>query len=684
MNSSLLASIKGRERAAAAAAAAAAATAGTEGADTMNVSRADDNDGTDATTKQHLLSVLKEKEQDLELAAKIGEALFQENTQLRKDSQALDELRVELENTKVAVQTLTNKKNALTRRVDHLSNNLREADATNEILANKVTKMKAEMKGSEERHVRDVERAASDARDSLTLEANQSTFGSPRSTTSKQSSPHRSPRKVRGSGETGGMDNVNEETNDSTTSDDEDVEDGDALLQAEIIRRQQCEEELIVLQNKLESAEQTVLEQIDRSRVRDAHHQDELHTLRAQYEELEAENAALRDDLCETRDLLDARRDAFAVGHGDRPRTYSTESGVCYSPGRGARGESSGGISSPFGPPRTSREPPAFSLEAELAGAALTSPEQPSDATGNQGDNQTDESRVDDRRVENESGRHTSGERRKSQDDAVDPYFFHFHMTAMSVKAHISLKGSTVGAGTGLNYPSVNGGIDSDTKSAEISRHSMNAINQLDTRAMYEDVVDKCIPPHHWIGYIRDAYSQAHIKSLLAARRASHNAAAAAAAVAETNQHKPTFSTPTRGRSLATPSSKGKPGSVGSVFGRLLRAVSTRMQSPTTATASGGQRGRLDVGEVDVNRPRSLRSAETDNIHNTHAVVDSSVETAVRASPRGSAGVPTQQLMPERPSRPVVSVVAVAEEEPSPMVGGNTQQHNATTPPRAE
>lgn len=83
--------------------------------------------------------------------------------------------------------------------------------------------------------------------------------------------------------------------------------------------------------------------------------------------------------------------------------------------------------------------------------------------------------------------------------EEVDMLYFHFHMTAMTCLSQLSKAGAAADHG----------------HKSMISKTALNTINTMDTKEMYKDAIARNIPPHHWIGYIRDSFAQAHLKSLL-------------------------------------------------------------------------------------------------------------------------------------------------------------------------
>jgi len=87
-------------------------------------------------------------------------------------------------------------------------------------------------------------------------------------------------------------------------------------------------------------------------------------------------------------------------------------------------------------------------------------------------------------------------ETRASQD--VDPYFFHFHMTCNAVRAQISLSSS----------------MKNTSGTQAFSKSALDAINSMDTQLMYDEVLQKAIPPHQWDSFIRDTFRAALLKTL--------------------------------------------------------------------------------------------------------------------------------------------------------------------------
>jgi len=154
--------------------------------------------------------------------------------------------------------------------------------------------------------------------------------------------------------------------------------------------------------------------------------------------------------------------------------------------------------------------------------------------------------------------------KKQEEDETVDPYFFHFHMTAMSVKAHLSKAGSR----------------REQTGSAS-SAAALDIINSMDTKEMYDEVLKQAIPPHHWVGYINDVFLKAQLQSITSKGRTRPSPVS-------TSRHDWIQTSP-RHRGVATEKEE-------SMFNRLLKAIAPtpprqrssrrRMQDPSPATAS--------------------------------------------------------------------------------------------------
>mmetsp|Transcript_19035 Transcript_19035/g.41290 ORF Transcript_19035/g.41290 Transcript_19035/m.41290 type:complete len:441 (-) Transcript_19035:476-1798(-) len=358
------------------------------------------------TDLRKIMDLLAQKEADLELAAKIGDALFQENTRLRQETQGSEVMSSQLEAKDEEIAGLKGECKSLSRKVNLLTEHLAELDATNQKLVEQLqseesTKARGDSHDSAsvkmKRHDSVEHRAEQMATE---LEVTQASLGSWKK------------RATEAETEKFQLESNVSELRTVITKLEEKL--GDEQSRIEQYR--------ITQQGQKASGEN---ESCLRSRIAE---------LEKQASDLKRENDVLADDLREHKELLEEVNEQAKELADDRTSLTGD------------------------------------TLQSELADLSRNSS--------------------------------PSGSPSRAREE-VDPYFFHFHMTAMSVKAHLSSQ--------------------RDGNRTMISSAALDTINTMDTKEMYKDVLEKAIAPHHWIGYITDCFASAHLKSLLQSKKGEIN-----------------------------------------------------------------------------------------------------------------------------------------------------------------
>ena len=414
-----------------------------------------------------MMAVLQQKEADLELAARIGDALFQENTRLRKEQQQRrqrdggsggdkhDGADEQLVGAREEIKTLQ-------RKLDLVSRHLADADAANASLSEQLETAQAAAQTSWG--------AASPP-------------GSPPSQRARGSQPASvSKAELDAVGGEGGGSEPGRGLCGARKGHDEELraalEAARRLGAASEQRLDAAARESSELRSALTDAEQrgarlqgqlAAAQQSLRDAARDgAALREALASQRGACDALEKDNARLRDDLDEHGALL---RGSSSPSAAERSRSLRRgDSSRDADDGDSLAAELAAALQQP---PPPAPEPAPVPAPAPAAPPALPAVVAPAPAPA-----LAPAPRVDD----------------------VDPYFFHFHMTAMSVKAHLSLSGQSTRREGGRTV---------------ISNAALDTINALDTKQMYAEVMDKSIPPHHWIGFIKDSFARAHLQALV-------------------------------------------------------------------------------------------------------------------------------------------------------------------------
>ncbi|GBG26344.1 Hypothetical Protein FCC1311_025652 [Hondaea fermentalgiana] len=363
------------------------------------------------------MKLLEQKEADLELAAKIGDALFQENTRLRKENQGTEALRDELDARDEELLAAREETKSLKRRLELLNTTLLQADASNSQLTEQLRSPGTTLEdGAADRVLPDSDNAVELAAQDLDVALERAEKWRTRALEAEAQ-----------------IEAIGAQNADTIAS----LRDKVDVLEIALHRAKKERSRSDMLEAASSRASE---ERDDLSR--------EIELLQADLELLTQENEQLRADLEESQGIIGARntredRAASELSRGTGPEV-----------------------------------PHVPSLEDELRGLRVS---------------RDSVSSVTDGPVVRAPKPASAGRADDSED--LDLLFFHFHMTAMSCMSHFSQAGS---AGDKM-----------------ISPATLNTINTMDTRRMYNDAIERGIPPHHWIGYIRDCFAQAHLRSLL-------------------------------------------------------------------------------------------------------------------------------------------------------------------------